>query len=36
VKYVVQHDCGIMVNPTVVEGLVHGGVAQALCGALYE
>jgi hypothetical protein len=36
VKYVVQHDCGIMVNPTVVEGQVHGGVAQGIGGALYE
>jgi aerobic carbon-monoxide dehydrogenase large subunit len=35
-KYVVQHDCGIMVNPTVVEGQVHGGVAQGIGGALYE
>jgi len=36
VKYVVQHDCGTMVNPTVVEGQVHGGVAQGIGGALYE
>jgi len=35
-KYVVQHDCGIMVNPAVVEGQVHGGVAQGIGGALYE
>jgi carbon-monoxide dehydrogenase large subunit len=35
-KYVVQHDCGIMVNPTVVEGQIHGGVAQGIGGALYE
>ena len=36
VRYVVQHDCGTMVNPTVVEGQVHGGVAQGIGGALYE
>ncbi len=36
VKYVVQHDCGTMVNPMVVEGQVHGGVAQGIGGALYE
>jgi carbon-monoxide dehydrogenase large subunit len=35
-KYVVQHDCGTVVNPTIVEGQVHGGVAQGIGGALYE
>jgi CO/xanthine dehydrogenase Mo-binding subunit len=35
-RYVVQHDCGTMVNPTVVEGQIHGGVAQGIGGALYE
>jgi carbon-monoxide dehydrogenase large subunit len=35
-KYVVQHDCGTMVNPMVVEGQIHGGVAQGIGGALYE
>ncbi|MBM3218658.1 MAG: xanthine dehydrogenase family protein [Candidatus Rokubacteria bacterium] len=35
-KYVVQHDCGTLVNPTVVEGQIHGGVAQGIGGALYE
>jgi CO/xanthine dehydrogenase Mo-binding subunit len=35
-KYVVQHDCGVVVNPTVVEGQIHGGVAQGIGGALYE
>jgi carbon-monoxide dehydrogenase large subunit len=36
VKYVVQHDCGTIVNPTIVEGQIHGGVAQGIGGALYE
>ncbi len=36
VKYVVQHDCGVVVNPMIVEGQVHGGVAQGIGGALYE
>ncbi len=36
VRYVVQHDCGTMVNPTVVEGQIQGGVAQGIGGALYE
>jgi carbon-monoxide dehydrogenase large subunit len=35
-KYVVQHDCGIMVNPMIVEGQIHGGVAQGVGGAFYE
>jgi aerobic carbon-monoxide dehydrogenase large subunit len=35
-RYVVQHDCGTIVNPTVVEGQIHGGVAQGIGGALYE
>jgi aerobic carbon-monoxide dehydrogenase large subunit len=35
-KYAVMHDCGNMVNPMVVEGQVHGGVAQGVAGALYE
>jgi aerobic carbon-monoxide dehydrogenase large subunit len=35
-RYVVVHDCGTVINPTVVEGQVHGGVAQGLGNALYE
>jgi carbon-monoxide dehydrogenase large subunit len=35
-RYVVQHDCGRMVNPTIVEGQIHGGVAQGIGGAFYE
>src|SRR5437879_4535086 len=35
-RYVVQHDCGTMVNPMVIEGQIHGGVAQGIGGALYE
>jgi carbon-monoxide dehydrogenase large subunit len=36
VRYVVQHDCGTMVNPTIVEGQIRGGVAQGIGGAFYE
>jgi len=36
VKYAVVHDCGTMINPMIVEGQVHGGVAQGVGGALYE
>ncbi|WP_448610969.1 aerobic carbon-monoxide dehydrogenase large subunit [Geodermatophilus sp. URMC 60] len=36
VDYAVVHDCGNVVNPMIVEGQVHGGVAQGVGGALYE
>jgi CO/xanthine dehydrogenase Mo-binding subunit len=35
-RYCVIHDCGVMINPLIVEGQVHGGVAQGVGGALYE
>jgi carbon-monoxide dehydrogenase large subunit len=35
-KYVVVEDCGRVVNPTIVEGQIHGGVAQGIGGALLE
>ena len=35
-KYAVVHDCGTLVNPMIVEGQIHGGVAQGVAGALYE
>jgi carbon-monoxide dehydrogenase large subunit len=35
-RYVVAHDCGKVVNPLIVEGQVHGGVAQGVGGALFE
>ena len=35
-KYVVIHDCGNLINPLIVEGQIHGGVAQGVAGALYE
>ncbi|TME43079.1 MAG: xanthine dehydrogenase family protein molybdopterin-binding subunit [Chloroflexi bacterium] len=36
VRYVVVHDCGVLINPTIVEGQIHGGVAQGIGGAFYE
>jgi len=36
VKYVAVHDCGRVINPIVVEGQVHGGVAQGIGGAFFE
>ncbi|HEX7733248.1 MAG TPA: aerobic carbon-monoxide dehydrogenase large subunit [Ktedonobacteraceae bacterium] len=35
-KYAAVHDCGRLINPTIVEGQVHGGVAQGIGGAFYE
>jgi carbon-monoxide dehydrogenase large subunit len=35
-RYVVAHDCGRPVNPTIVDGQVRGGVMQGIGGALYE
>jgi len=35
-RYCVVHDCGNLVNPRIVEGQIHGGVAQGVGGALYE
>lgn len=35
-RYVVVEDCGTMINPLIVAGQVHGGVAQGIGGALYE
>jgi aerobic carbon-monoxide dehydrogenase large subunit len=35
-KYVVVHDCGRLINPLIVEGQVHGGVAQGIGNAFYE
>ncbi len=35
-RYVVHHDSGRIINPMVVEGQIHGGVAQGIGGALYE
>jgi len=35
-RYVVVHDCGRLLNPTVVEGQVHGGVAHGLGTVLGE
>lgn len=35
-KYVCVDDVGVQVNPMIVEGQVHGGVAQGIGQALYE
>ncbi|MGH3441921.1 MAG: aerobic carbon-monoxide dehydrogenase large subunit [Nitriliruptorales bacterium] len=35
-RYAVVHDCGRIINPRILEGQIHGGVAQGVAGALYE
>lgn len=35
-RYVVLHDCGAMINPLLVRGQVHGGIAAGIGGALLE
>jgi carbon-monoxide dehydrogenase large subunit len=35
-RYVAVDDCGVVINPMVVEGQVHGGVAQGIAEALFE
>ncbi|WP_422000674.1 xanthine dehydrogenase family protein molybdopterin-binding subunit [Reyranella sp.] len=35
-RYVVAHDCGVVVNPMLVEGQVVGGMVQGLGGTLFE
>jgi aerobic carbon-monoxide dehydrogenase large subunit len=34
--FAVAEDCGKLVNPLIVDGQVHGGVAQGIGAALYE
>ncbi|UYM07283.1 xanthine dehydrogenase family protein molybdopterin-binding subunit [Solicola gregarius] len=36
VDYIVVEDCGVVINPTIVDGQVRGGVAQGIASALYE
>ena len=35
-RFVVAEDCGRLINPMIVDGQVHGGVAQGIGAALYE
>ena len=35
-RWVVSEDCGVMINPAVVEGQVSGGVVQGIGGVLFE
>ena len=35
-RYVAVDDCGVQINPMIVEGQVHGGVLQGLAQAMLE
>ena len=35
-RYVAIQDSGVLINPTMVEGQIHGGVAHGIGNALYE
>jgi carbon-monoxide dehydrogenase large subunit len=35
-NYAVAHDCGVVVNPMLVEGQIVGGTVQGIGGALFE
>jgi len=36
VRYVAVDDVGNVINPMIVDGMVHGGIAQGVAQALYE
>lgn len=35
-RYVAVDDCGNVINPTIVDGQIHGGIAQGVAQALWE
>jgi aerobic carbon-monoxide dehydrogenase large subunit len=35
-RFVIVEDAGRLINPMIVEGQIHGGVAQGIANALYE
>ncbi|HTQ32669.1 MAG TPA: xanthine dehydrogenase family protein molybdopterin-binding subunit [Stellaceae bacterium] len=35
-RFAIVEDAGVLINPTIVEGQIHGGVAQGIANALYE
>ena len=36
VRYIAVDDVGTVINPTIVEGQIHGGIAQGVAQALFE
>ena len=35
-KYIVVEDAGLLINPMIVDGQIHGGIAQGIANALFE
>ena len=35
-RYIAVDDCGNVINPMIVEGQLHGGIAQGISQALFE
>jgi CO/xanthine dehydrogenase Mo-binding subunit len=35
-RYVIGHDCGVVINPKIVRGMTMGGIAHGIGAALYE
>ena len=35
-RYLAVHDCGEVINPLILDGQIHGGVAQGIGNAFYE
>jgi carbon-monoxide dehydrogenase large subunit len=35
-RYVIVHDCGVVINPLILDGQIHGGAAQGIGNAFYE
>jgi len=35
-SYAIGHDCGTIINPDIVHGMVYGGIAHGIGAALYE
>ena len=35
-RYIAVDDCGNIINPMIVDGQIHGGIAQGAAQALYE
>jgi CO/xanthine dehydrogenase Mo-binding subunit len=35
-QYAIVHDCGAVINPLILDGQIHGGVAQGIGNAFYE
>ena len=36
IRYVAVDDCGVQINPNIVQGQLHGGIAQGIAEALFE